>query len=254
MRVKLDLTGRIALVTGGSGDLGRVISRTLASCGAQVVVHYHSRAAEAEKVVADIIAAGGKAWACSADLGDEAATIKLAANIRTHVGDPHIVVANAVVQYQPWASVLEQPLTDFDSQYRSCVRQAVLLAKAFAPAMQRAKGGRFIGLSTECAAQCRPGQSAYVSGKRGMDAVLKVLANELGPDGITVNQVAPGWMLSDRNRDDAPVDWYINEIPLRRRGHDQDVANAIAFLASDLASYITGTWLPVAGGHVMPTF
>ena len=252
--MKLDLTGRIALVTGGSGDLGRVISRTLASCGAQVVVHYHSRAAEAEKVVADIIAAGGKAWACSADLGDEAATIKLAANIRTHVGDPHIVVANAVVQYQPWASVLEQPLTDFDSQYRSCVRQAVLLAKAFAPAMQRAKGGRFIELSTECAAQCRPGQSAYVSGKRGMDAVLKVLANELGPDGITVNQVAPGWMLSDRNRDDAPVDWYINEIPLRRRGHDQDVANAIAFLASDLASYITGTWLPVAGGHVMPTF
>ena len=252
--MKLDLTGKIALVTGGSGDLGRVISRTLATCGARVVVHYHSRASEAEKVVNDITAAGGKAWACSADLGDEAATMKLAADIRTHVGDPHIVVANAVVQYQPWASVLEQPLTDFDSQYRSSVRQAVLLAKAFAPAMQRAKAGRFIGLSTECAAQCRPGQSAYVAGKRGMDAVLKVLANELGPDGITVNQVAPGWMLSDRNRDDAPVEWYINEIPLRRRGHDQDVANAVAFLASDLASYITGTWLPVAGGHVMPTF
>jgi len=252
--VKIDLTGKIALVTGGSGDLGRVISRTLAACGAHVVVHYHARAAEAERVVADITAAGGKAWACRADLGNESETLQMASEIRAQVGDPHIVVANAVVQYQPWASVLEQPMTDFDGQYHSSVRQAVLLAKAFAPAMQRAKGGRIIGLSTECAAQCRPGQSAYVAGKRGMDAVLKVLAQELGPDGITVNQVAPGWMLSDRNRDDAPVAWYENEIPLRRRGHDQDVANAIAFLASDLASYITGTWLPVTGGHVMPTF
>lgn len=252
--MKLDLVGRIALVTGGSGDLGRVMCRTLAACGAQVAVHYHSRAAEAERVVADIRAAGGTAIAVGGDVGDEDAVAHLAEAVRSGLGEPQIVIANAVIQYTPWTSVLEQPLADYDGQYRSCVRQAVLLAKAFAPAMQRAKAGRFIALSTECAAQCTAGQSAYVAGKRGMDGVLRVLARELGPDGITVNQVAPGYMLSDRNRDTPPLGWYEERVPLRRRGTDQDVANAVAFLASDLASYITGTWLPVSGGNVMPVF
>lgn len=247
----LDLTGRTALVTGGSGDLGRVICRTLAECGARVAVHFRSRPDEAAKVVAAIRASGATAEAFQADLTAADEVNAMARAIAVGLGEPDIVVANAVIQYR-WTSVLAQPLGDFDGQYRSCTLQAVLLAKAFAPAMQRRRRGRFIGISTECATQCHANQGAYAAGKRGMDAVLRVLCKELGPDGITVNQVAPGWMISDRDRgterESQPA--YAAEVPLRRRGDDSDIARAVAFLASEQAGFITGAWLPVCGGHV----
>ena len=129
------------------------------------------------------------------------------------------------------------------------------MAKAFAPAMIRRKWGRIIATNTECAMQNWPNQSAYVSGKRGMDGVLRVLAKEIGVHQITVNQVAPGWMISEKYRRDhtecQPA--YEKSVPLRRRGQDQDIANAVAFLASDLAGFISGVYLPVCGGNVMPT-
>jgi 3-oxoacyl-[acyl-carrier protein] reductase len=248
----LDLTGRTALVTGGSGDLGRVICRTLAGCGARVAVHFNSRPDEGAKVVEAIRSGGGTAEAFQADLTDQASVTAMAVAIAAGIGEPDIVVANAVIQYR-WTSVLEQSLADFDGQYRSSVVQAVLLAKAFAPAMQRRRRGRIIGISTECATQCNANQGAYAAGKRGMDAVYRVLCKELGPDGITVNQVAPGWMISDRDRgterERQPA--YAAEVPLRRRGDDRDIAQAVAFLASEQAGFITGAWLPVCGGHVM---
>jgi 3-oxoacyl-[acyl-carrier protein] reductase len=102
--------------------------------------------------------------------------------------------------------------------------------------------------------QCLPTQSAYVSGKRGMDGVLRVLAREVGEYGITVNQVAPGWTISDNDREQGsehnPA--YEAHTALKRRGTDQEIANAVAFLASDLAGFITGVYLPVCGGYVMP--
>jgi 3-oxoacyl-[acyl-carrier protein] reductase len=100
-----------------------------------------------------------------------------------------------------------------------------------------------------------PAQSAYVSGKRGMDGVLRVLAKEIGEHQITVNQVAPGWTRSDRIRamDHDPQVDYASRVPMKRPGTDQEIANVVAFLASDLASYITGAYVPVCGGNVMPT-
>ena len=118
--------------------------------------------------------------------------------VRSKLGDPHIIVNNAVTQY-PWTSVLEQSLEDYESQFRTCVLHNVLMAKAFVPEMIARKFGRVIAISTECAMQNTPSQSAYVSGKRGMDGVLRVLAREIGKHQITVNQVAPGWMISDRD-------------------------------------------------------
>jgi len=99
------------------------------------------------------------------------------------------------------------------------------------------------------------GQSAYVSGKRGMDGVLRVLAKEIGKHQITVNQVAPGWTKSEKYKDvePDPHENYAKGVPLRRAGTDQEIANVVAFLASDLASYITGAYIPVCGGNVMPT-
>ena len=97
-------------------------------------------------------------------------------------------------------------------------------------------------------------QSAYVAGKRGMDGVLRVLAKEVGEYSITVNQVAPGWTVSEKDRVAGTEvnEGYSRNVPLRRRGTDQEIANAVAFLASDLASFITGAYLPVCGGNVMP--
>jgi 3-oxoacyl-[acyl-carrier protein] reductase len=121
--------------------------------------------------------------------------------------------------------------------------------------MVRNHYGRFIAISTECVMQSLPGQSAYVAGKRGMDGILRVLAREIGPYQITVNQVAPGWTVTERVRDEgtARQEAYEATVPLKRRGEDQEVAHVVAFLASDLASYITGAYIPVCGGHVMPT-
>ena len=126
------------------------------------------------------------------------------------------------------------------------------MAKAFVPAMTCRKWGRIIGINTECAMLNMPNQSAYVSGKRGMDGLLRVLAREVGEYGVTVNQVAPGWTISENKADTAAQENYRKNVPLRRRGTDREVAGVVAFLASDLASFITGAFIPVCGGNVMP--
>jgi 3-oxoacyl-[acyl-carrier protein] reductase len=118
--------------------------------------------------------------------------------------------------------------------------------------MIKKRWGRVIGINTECTMQCAPNQSAYIAGKGGMDRLLRVLAKEIGPHGITVNQVAPGWTVSETHPAEGRSDAYLNNVPLKRWGTDQDIANAVAFLASDLAAFITGAYIPVCGGNVMP--
>lgn len=252
--VALDLTGQVALVTGGSGELGRAICRVLGRAGAAVAVHYGRGRERAEALVAELCAAGQRAESVAADITQAESVARMADVVAARLGAPDIVVANAVSQYT-WRPLLEQPAEDFADQFGTTVMQLVLLAKAFAPAMVARGRGRLIAINTECAMQCAPTQSAYVAGKRGMDGVARVLARELGPSGITVNQVAPGWTVSERDRRDGTERQpdYEATVPLRRRGTDADVAAAVAFLASDLAAFITGAYLPVCGGNVMPT-
>jgi 3-oxoacyl-[acyl-carrier protein] reductase len=251
--MEIDLTGKIAVVTGAAGQLGRVITRTLASCGADVAVHYLNSKEPAEKLAAEIGNAGRRAIAVQADVTKEADVFAMRDIISRELGPADIIVNNAVIQYK-WVSVLDQGLADFESQFRSCVLHNVLMTKAFVPAMVKKKYGRVIGINTECAAKIEPNQAAYTAGKRGMDGVLRVLAKEVGPHGVTVNQVAPGWMISDRDRTARTEKnaSYDPKVPLGHRGTDQDIANAVAFLASDLAAFITGVYLPVCGGNVMP--
>jgi 3-oxoacyl-[acyl-carrier protein] reductase len=251
----IDLSGKIAVVTGGAGELGRVIVRTLAGCGADVAVHYLTSREKAEAVVAEVKSIGRRAIAVCADVTVEAEVRRMQAEVAAGLGDADVIVNNAVIQYTPWQAVLDQPVADYESQFRSCVLQNVLMAQCFVPAMVRRGWGRVIGINTECAMQVFPSQSAYAAGKRGMDGVLRVLAKEVGPNGVTVNQIAPGWMISEKYRSTGQERQpdYEAKVPLRRRGTDQDVANAVAFLASDLAGFITGVYLPVAGGNVMPT-
>lgn len=251
--IPLDLSGHTALVTGGSGELGRVMVRTLARAGADVAIHYHGNRTQAEALVGEVEALGRRAVAAQADVTDEASVQALHEAVVEAVGAPDVVVANAVIQYD-WTTVLEQPLADFQSQFDSCVLQSVLLAKAFVPAMAAAGWGRVIGINTEVAIQTLPTQSAYAAAKKGMDGLYRVLAREVGPQGVTVNQVAPGWTLSENVRpsDDPDAVRYREGVPLRRRGTAQEIANVVAFLASDLASFITGAYVPVSGGNVMP--
>lgn len=251
--MQIDLTGKLAVVTGATGQLGRVMARTLAGCGADIVIHYLHNAEMAETLRGEIAGMGVRAMIAQADLGDQDAVFAMRDIISATLGEPDIIVNNAVASYK-WTTVLEQAVEDYEGQFRSCVLQNVLMAKAFVPAMIRKEYGRVIAINTECAMQNAQHQSAYVSGKRGMDGVLRILAKEVGMHGITVNQVAPGWTISDRDRaaGSEVQPGYSASVPLRRRGTDQEIANAVAFLASDLASFITGVYLPVCGGNVMP--
>jgi len=251
--LRIDLSGRAALVTGASGELGRTIARTLAACGADVALHYHQGRERALAVERDIVALGVRSTVVQGDVtsADSVRAMKLA--VDAALGPIDVLVLSAVSQYR-WQRVLEQPIEDFEGQFRSSVAHCVLLAQAFVPAMIERGRGRVIGINTECVMQAFEHQGAYVSGKRGMDGVMRVLAREVGSHQITVNQVAPGWMVSDKFRaagTERQPD-YEREVPMRRRGYDQDVANAVAFLASDLAGFITGVYLPVCGGNVMP--
>lgn len=247
----IDLSGRTALVTGATGELGRVIVRTLAGAGADVVVHYVRNEAKARELVEECRATGRRALAVQADITRKAEIEAMRETVSAQLSAVDIIVNNAVIQYE-WTSVLEQDESDYESQFRSCVLQNVMMAKAFVPAMIAAKWGRVIGINTECTMQAVPNQSAYISGKAGMDRVLRVLAREVGVHGITVNQVAPGWTISENRSGEGTPQWYLDSVALKRRGTDQEIANAVAFLASDLASFISGVYLPVCGGTVMP--
>jgi 3-oxoacyl-[acyl-carrier protein] reductase len=195
-----------------------VVARTLARCGADVAVHFFKNAAGAAKLCGEISSMNVRACAVQADITSREAIARMRDIVRDRLGAPDIIVNNVVIQYS-WRSVLEQAPEDYESQFRSCVLHNVLMAQAFVPAMIEKRFGRVIAINTECAMQNGPTQSAYVSGKRGMDGVLRVLAKEIGGHQITVNQVAPGWMISDKYRG-APAERqedYSRNVPLRRR-------------------------------------
>jgi 3-oxoacyl-[acyl-carrier protein] reductase len=250
----IDLSGHICVVTGASGELGRVIARTLGRSGGAVALHYFRGEDRALRLLEELRRDGVRCMAVQADVTSAKSVLAMADAIRSELGPPDVVVNNAVVQYA-WRPVLEQPVEDYVSQYESCVLHGVHMAKAFVPHMVDRGWGRVIAINTECAMQCFVTQSAYASAKRGMDGLYRVLAREVGPRGVTVNQVAPGWTVSDRYRSEGTERQpeYEATVPLRRRGTDQEVAHAVAFLASDLAAFITGAILPVCGGNVMPS-
>lgn len=258
--MKIDLTNKVAVVTGATGELGRTMVRSLAECGASVAVCYYSKKDFATDLKNEIEKKYKvRAIAAFADVTSLDSIMTMKNEVRKSLGVTDIIINNAVIQINEWTSVLKQPPQDYESQFNSCVMHNVYMAKAFVPDMIKQKYGRVIGINTECAIQNFVTQSAYASAKRGMDGILRVLAKEVGQYNITVNQVAPGWTISDGCRvtdgsekninQDYP---YIEIVPMKRRGTDIEVANAVCFLASDLAGFITGVYLPVCGGSVMP--
>ena len=250
--IPIDLSKKVAVITGGSGALGRVMVRTLAQAGADIAICYYRDQESARLLHDEIIAKGVRAVVVQADVTDQDSINTMRDAVLEELGAADIIVNNAVIQYT-WTSVLEQSPEDYESQFQSCVLHNVYMAQAFVPRMIASEWGRVISINTECSMQNFAGQSAYTSGKRGMDGVLRVLAKEVGAHGITVNQVAPGWTVSEKSEASASDAHYWEKVPMQRRGTAQEIANTVLFLASDLASYITGAYIPVCGGNVMPT-
>ncbi len=249
--IPIDLSQKIAVITGGSGALGRVMVRTLAEAGADIAICYYRDAKGAQGLQDEISAKGVRAITVQADVTDQNSINTMRDVVSEELGAADIIVNNAVIQYS-WTSVLEQSPEAYESQFQSCVLHNVYMVQAFVPAMVEAGWGRVIGINTECSMQNFASQSAYTSGKRGMDGVLRVLAKEIGEHGVTVNQVAPGWTISEKSASRESDEHYWRKVPMQRRGTAQEIANAVLFLASDLASYITGVYIPVCGGNVMP--
>jgi 3-oxoacyl-[acyl-carrier protein] reductase len=249
----INLRGKKAIITGGSGQLGRCIVRSLAECGADIAIHYHSNGEKAEELVTELKAMGRNAGTFQADITNEQSIYAMRDKVYEEFGKPDIIINNAVIQYT-WKSVLDQGIEDYFSQFESCVMHNVYMNKAFVPHLIEQRYGRIIVMNTECSALAEAGCSAYVTGKRGLDGLVRCLAKEIGQYNITVNQVAPGWTISERDRTEhteVQPD-YDRTVPLRHRGTDQDIANMVCFLASDLAAFTTGAYIPVSGGRVMP--
>jgi 3-oxoacyl-[acyl-carrier protein] reductase len=243
------LEGKIAVVTGASRGIGRAIAATLAAEGATVVVNYQANAAAAEEVVSAITAAGGRALAVAADVSDTAAAeglIKAAIDAYGHID---IVVNNAGTTRD--TLLLSMKEEQWDVVLATNLKSVFNVCKAAArPMLRRKQGGRIINISSVSGIVGQPGQTNYAASKAGIIGFSKSLAKELGSRGITVNVVAPGFVLTDLTAglSDELVQQTLGYIPLGRWGQAQEIAHAVAFLASDRASYITGEVLRVDGG------
>src|SRR3984885_5832150 len=245
MTTQDNLSGRTALVTGASRGIGRATALTLAQAGARVIVHYSSGEKEATAVVTDIRNAGGKAEKISADLRTADGPHHLAVRMRAIVGDRlDILVANAGIAKA--ATIAETTVEDFDALFAVNVRAPYFLVQQLLPVMS--KGSSVILLSSLAAHAVVGNLSAYSATKGAIDTLVKHFASALGERGIRVNAVAPGVVpteMSNFANTAEGRDFTVKIQALKRMATPEDIATAIAFLASDQAQWITGDTLRV---------
>jgi len=247
----VDFTERVAVVTGASRGIGRGIALELAAQGATVVVNYNASADAAEKAVEEIIAAGGTATAIQADVSDEEQSAALIKAATSEYGKIDILVNNAGTTRDNVIMMMKPD--DFDTVINTNLRSAWLCSKAAVRSMMRKRYGRIINITSVSGVMGQSGQTNYSASKAGLIGLTKSLAREVASRGITVNAVAPGFVLTDLTKDlDESLTAQLNDyIPLGRWGEISDVAKTVAFLASDDAAYITGQVLNVDGGMAM---
>jgi 3-oxoacyl-[acyl-carrier protein] reductase len=246
------LEGKAALVTGASRGIGRAITEELAARGASVVVNYHSSADAAEAVVRGIEEQGGTAVAVQADVSDFAAAQALVKTTIDSYGQIDILVNNAGTTHDMLLMMMKED--QWDRVINTNLKSVFNCCKAVArPMVRRKQGGRIINISSVSGIVGQAGQANYAASKAGIIGFTKSLAKELGSRNITVNAVAPGFVLTDLTADlsEDLVQKSLEYIPLGRWGELQEIANVVAFIASDEASYVTGQVIAVDGGIAM---
>ena len=241
----------LAFVSGASRGIGAACAEELAKLGFDVVINYRSSDKAAAEVAAGIERLGRKAYLRCFDVSDSAAAEKECAAIVDELGPVDVLVNNAGVSI----SGLVQDMTElqWDALLDTNLKGTFNLCKGFVPAMVSQKSGCIINISSMWGQTGASFETVYSASKGGIDAFTKALAKELGPSGIRVNAVSPGCILTDMCAvySDADLKALAEETALGRNGTPKDIANAVAFLASDKASFITGQILGVNGGMVI---
>lgn len=239
---------KIALVTGGSRGIGRAIALALAAEGAAVIVNYNGNKEKAEEVVREIEAAGGTAESFGCNVADLDATKEMMDFVIKKYGRLDILVNNAGVTRD--GLIMKMSEEDFDTVLETNLKGTFNCSKHASRQMLKQKGGRIINIASVVGIAGNAGQVNYAASKAGIIGFTKSLAKEIGSRGITVNAVAPGYIETDMTAalPEAEKEKLAGIITLKRLGKPEDIANGVAFLASEKASYITGQVLQIDGG------
>lgn len=245
------LDGKKAIVTGASRGIGRAIALALARAGADVVVNYNGQAAAAEEVVARIREMGRQAVTCRADVSIPAEAVKLVNVAVEQLGAVHILVNNAGITRDNLVMRLAEE--DWDRVLEVNLKGAFNTIKAASRLMLKARWGRIINISSIVGITGNAGQASYAASKAGLIGLTKAVARELGSRNITVNAVAPGFILTDMTASlpENVKEKMLGQVALGRFGQPEEVAAVVVFLASEGAGYITGQTIVVDGGLTM---
>jgi 3-oxoacyl-[acyl-carrier protein] reductase len=249
--VSLDLSGKIALVTGAGRGIGRSVALALGSAGAKVVVNYNSSEEAAREVVGAIESDGGEAKAIKADVSKPEQVDEMVSTLVKEWGRIDILVNNAGIARDNLMMRMSQE--EWDAVMDTNLRSAYFCSRAVLRPMLRNRWGRIISISSVVGLTGNVGQANYAAAKAGLIGFTKSLAREVGSRNITANAVAPGFIQTDITAglsDDIKAA-ALKNIPAEKFGEPEDVANVVLFLASDLAAYVTGQVVNVDGGMVM---